>query len=131
MEKYNSLKITTSREQSGFTLVEALVVVLIIAVTASFAIPAFDNILKNRAISATTQEITSTLQTARTEAIKRSTTVRVCFKIEENGNQCQNLGGTSNLTNFIYAFIDTNSNQTRDGAEQVIYVSNKLSDKAT
>jgi len=68
------------------------------------------------------------LQIARTEAIKRSSVVRVCFKIQANGNQCQNLGGAVNLTNYMYVFIDDDDDQVRDGNEEVLYLSNKFND---
>ena len=114
--------------QSAYTIVEMLVVVAIIGIVASFAVPGMTNIVKNQRISATTNEIISTLQAARSEAIKRSTDVSVCFKTTENGNGCNNLGTNVNNANYIYAFIDTDSDQTRDAGEVTIYQSNRLSE---
>lgn len=117
------------RLNSGFTLIEALVVIVIIGIIASFAAPSFTNLIKNQRISATTNEIISTLQTARSEAVKRSTRVTVCFKINSTGNQCQDLGGATNNTNYIYAFTDTNNNQVLDGSETVLYLSNRFNNE--
>ncbi|GHU11796.1 hypothetical protein FACS1894185_5600 [Betaproteobacteria bacterium] len=55
----------------GFTLVELLVVILLVAIVTMFAVPSFKNmIIKNR-VSAATSEFLAALNFARNEAITR------------------------------------------------------------
>jgi len=114
-------------KQTGFTLVEMLVVVVIVGIVASIAIPSFSATIKNRAISATTNEIISTLQTARSEAIKRSQSVRVCFvSTLTNPSKCLDIVASPDNTNFIVAYLDANNDENFDTGEDFLYVSNEL-----
>jgi len=87
------------KPQRGFTLIEVLITVVIIGIITSFALPAMSNLIKNQAMSANANEIVSTLQSARSEAIKRSTNIRVCFRQLTTGNQCNAAGRLIRITN--------------------------------
>ena len=66
------------RAQSGFTLVELMVVIAVLAILATIAIPGFQGIVaQNRATSAA-NELQATLQFARSTAIAQSLPVTVC-----------------------------------------------------
>ena len=106
--------------QSGFNLVELLIVVAIMGIIMAFAAPSYNNFLKNQAIAATSNEIIATLQAARSEAIKRGLTVNACFKNQENGPLCQDPGVTSNEVRFVYAFIDTDNDNRWDANEETL-----------
>ena len=112
--------------QSGFNLVELLIVVAIMGIIMAFAAPSYNNFLKNQAIAATSNEIIATLQAARSEAIKRGLTVNACFKNQENGPLCQDPGVTSNEVRFVYAFIDTDNDNRWDANEETLFRSNEL-----
>lgn len=114
--------------QLGFTIIEIMIVVTIVATIVAAAVPSFSNIIKNQRIRGVTSEIVSTLQTARSEAVKRSTRVTVCFKQQETGNGCQNLGTNVINTNYIYAFIDDDNSQSRNGSEETLYQSNRFNE---
>jgi type IV fimbrial biogenesis protein FimT len=62
-----SVKATTT----GFTLVEFLVVVAVLAVLASFAAPSFTESIKKSRINSVQQELSASFQLARSEAIRR------------------------------------------------------------
>ncbi|HKM28006.1 MAG TPA: GspH/FimT family pseudopilin [Thiopseudomonas sp.] len=65
-------------KQKGFTLIELMVAVAILAIVLSIAIPSFSTILLNNRISTTADELHTAVQLARSEAIKRKKTVTLC-----------------------------------------------------
>jgi type IV fimbrial biogenesis protein FimT len=64
-------------QASGFTLVELMVVVAIVAVLATVGVPSFRDLLLNQRLAAAAHGFNSALSLARTEAIQRSQSVRV------------------------------------------------------
>lgn len=70
--------------KQGMTLVELLVVLSISAILAVTAVPAFITYLQTSRLTSAAQNLYYTLQNARTEAIKRNTTVYVQFQTGSN-----------------------------------------------
>lgn len=62
---------------TGFTLVELMVTVVVVAILLTVAIPSFQEMIKNNRISISTNEFVDIVQFARTEAIKRGTSVMI------------------------------------------------------
>jgi len=62
----------------GFTLVELLVVLAVGAILLAIAIPGYANFMNYNRLVAVTNGLVSSLQLARSEAIKRGTRVTVC-----------------------------------------------------
>lgn len=61
----------------GFTLIEALAVLLIAGILIAFGVPRFEIVIKNNRLATTTNEIMGALNFARTEAIRRGATVHI------------------------------------------------------
>lgn len=64
--------------QSGFTLVELMITVIIVAVLLVVAVPSFYSIIKNNRLRTQADRLVTTFQLARSEAVKRNIDVIVC-----------------------------------------------------
>lgn len=69
------------REPAGFTLIEVLMVVAIIATMAAVALPAIARFLRNYQIRGAAQQVAAEIQTARLQAIKRNVNFGVVFLV--------------------------------------------------
>lgn len=63
------------RQQLGMTLIELLVVVVITAILAAVALPAFSTMMSKRRIEGVANELSADLQFARTQAVADNTNV--------------------------------------------------------
>jgi type IV fimbrial biogenesis protein FimT len=66
------------RQSRGFTLIELMVTIAVIALIAAVASPAMITLMNSNRLSSTAGELTSAAQLARAEAIRRSAPVVLC-----------------------------------------------------
>lgn len=85
--------------QSGFTLVELMVVVAIVAILAMLATPSWRTLQVRNAIRATVNDYTLSIYYARTEAVRRSAPVTVCPS--SNGATCTDSGLEAGWVVFV------------------------------
>jgi len=64
-------------KKSGFTLVEMLVTIAILAIVLLIGIPSFNSIIKSSNMSANSSDLMSALNYARIESVKRGTSVEL------------------------------------------------------
>lgn len=73
------LRATMKRKrQGGFTLVELMITIVVLAVLLSLGIPNFRDFLRNSRMTSAANDLLADIHTARTEAIKRRVAVAVC-----------------------------------------------------
>lgn len=75
---------------TGLTAVELLIVLAAIAVVVMISVPGSTMVLEHYRLKAASNELTGSLNLAKEEALKRSSTVRVCPS--SNGRFCRNDG---------------------------------------
>jgi len=104
-----------SRQVKGFTLVELVVTLAVLALMLSIGIPSLKAAAQSIKLNAVTNSFVSHLYMARGEAIKRNSRVVVCKSAD--GQSCTSAGGWEQ--GWI-VFHDLNNDGLRDAAEDVI-----------
>ena len=61
----------------GFTLIELMITIAIVGILTALTLPSFTKSLKNNCMTTTTNNLVTSLQLAKSEAVKRRSTVRV------------------------------------------------------
>lgn len=70
----------SKQRQTGLTMIELMIVVTIAAILAGIAIPSFSDLINRTRLTSTMSQLTSDLNRARSEAIKRNSRVLVCVR---------------------------------------------------
>lgn len=100
----------------GFTLLELLIVISIVGILASVAVPSFKSSLTKNKRSAESENIIRDINIARSEAIKRGQRVVLCTG---DTSGCNN---STNWTNGWIAFVDEDKNNNKGSSEQILRI---------
>lgn len=98
-------------KSNGFTLVEAMITVAVLAILLGVAVPSFRTMVMNNRLQATRTDITGAFTLAKSEALKRGTPVYVTALGTASGNEFA--GGWR-------VWADSNGNATLDAGEPTI-----------
>ncbi len=80
---------------SGFTLIELMVVLAVAAILATTAAPAFWNMIQNSRTTTQANELVTAINLARSEAIKRGERVEICASANPASGECGGVGDWS------------------------------------
>lgn len=72
------MRIPTGKQQSGFTLVELVMVMVILGVVAAIGIPSFTELVRGSQMTSRANSLIGAMKLARSEAISRGRPVSVC-----------------------------------------------------
>jgi type IV fimbrial biogenesis protein FimT len=101
----------------GYTLIELLVTLAVTSILALNIYPNLSNLIARERSTILTNTLAGALAYARSEAIKKNTTILTCQS--NNGSECNN---SENWHNGWIIFTDTNKNKQRDPEEMLLRV---------
>lgn len=88
--------------QTGVTLVELMITLVVLAIILAIAIPSFENTIASSRLAGVTNDLNGSLALARSEAIRRGQRVTVC-----NSNDGQQCAAAGNWGSGWIVFVDT------------------------
>jgi prepilin-type N-terminal cleavage/methylation domain-containing protein len=100
--------------QAGFTILELMFTVAIAAVLLAIGVPNFRDFIRNSRMSAQANDLLSGVNLARSEAVKRRTSVTLCAGTPAD---CD---ATGNFRDGWVVFADENGNGEIDGGDAVL-----------
>jgi type IV fimbrial biogenesis protein FimT len=108
------------RRSRGFTLVELMTTIAILAIIAALAMPGFTTLINTNRLAGLSNEVAAMLQTARMESIRRNQRVVVCPSTD--GSSCTTAVQWQGWVSFIDADRDgdLDSGETILRAEEVM-----------
>jgi type IV fimbrial biogenesis protein FimT len=108
----------------GFTLLELMVVLAIVAILVTLAVPSFKQMIQSNTMSSNVNTFLGDMRYARSEAVRRGGAVVMCrSNLPETTQSCNGNVGAGNgwLTGWII-FHDLDNDGTRDAGEPVLRV---------
>jgi len=66
------------KKHTGFTLIELMVTLVVASVVLTLGVPSFQSLFLNNRMSTQANDLVSSINLARSEAIKRATSIKVC-----------------------------------------------------
>ncbi len=105
------------RTQTGFTLYELMITLLIVGVVLSFGIPNLSAFTANSRMSSTANDLHASFHLARSEAARGKTNITICASANSLTGAA-NCGGTWDQGYIV--FVDDNGDLTRAGATETV-----------
>jgi len=102
-------------KQYGFTLIELIVTLAIAAIITTAAVPSLQNFIQNNRMSTAVHHFVTTLNLARSEAVKRGERVTVC-----KSDDLINCTVSDGWEQGWIVFVDSNGNGTRQAPGEIL-----------
>lgn len=109
-----------NKKTYGFTLIELMITIAIVAIMAAIAFPSMRSFVINTRITNRTEQISNLMRFAKAEAIRRNVPVIVCgTKIRSDGRPLNNNCLATDISSGLRAFADINKNGVFDANSDV------------
>lgn len=110
---------------AGFTLLELMVSLVMLAILAMVAAPSFTDTMKRNRVESTIREVSGALNQARTAAASRGLPVIFCRSTNAAANT-RTCSGSTGATEGWIIFEDSDKDGTLDAGEPILRVHNSL-----
>jgi len=111
--------------QSGFSLIELMVAIVVLTILISLAVPSFTTVIKNNRMTTLTNQLILDLNLARSEAVKRGATVILCRSAAPATAGCG--GSSKDWTTGWIVFASQDSNFTYNSGTDIILKRSEVS----
>ncbi|MFT5501211.1 MAG: type IV fimbrial biogenesis protein FimT [Woeseiaceae bacterium] len=105
------------KNQSGFTIYELMITMLIIGIILTIGVPNLSEFTQNSRLTSTSNDLHSSFQLARSEAARAKSNITICASVNSL-DPAAACGGTFNDGWII--FVDTNGDLVRDAGENIL-----------
>lgn len=106
-----------NRNQTGFTLYELMITLLIVGVVLSFGLPNFAEFTANSRVTSTANDLHATFQLARSESARAKTNITICASADPTGAGAD-CDGTWDQGYIV--FVDLNGDLLRSGVGETV-----------
>lgn len=112
---YNQPFVIRSQKSTGFTLVELIVTLTIAGILIALAAPAMKTFIQNQRLTSQANDLIADINTARSEAIKRGSSVSVCSSTSLTGCSASTQWETGRIV-----FLDSDGDATVDSGDTIV-----------
>ena len=112
-------------QQQGFTLIEILITMVIVAIVTSFAVPGMTRLINAQTAISQVSKINSAIAYARSEAVTRTSNIAICSS--DDGATCAN--STTWSTGWII-YVDTDPLAGVQAGDEILKIQDDLSQSA-
>ncbi|WP_255988207.1 GspH/FimT family pseudopilin [Chitinolyticbacter albus] len=112
--------------QTGFTLIEAMLVVALISIILGIATPSFRGMIQDSRLASASEEMLTSMLLARTEAIKRNARVVLCNSSDPAAASPSCVSNSPNWKTGWLVFVDNDNNDTYSSGDEILRIINAL-----